>query len=77
MFTCIHQQFHAVCRIAPRKKWAVGGTVKLKTEGAQKIRGTLLAADDHAVTVEANGTTQQIPVEEIVRGNLIAEGEKA
>ena len=37
----------------------------------------MLAADDEAVTVAANGTTQQIPVGEIVRGNLIAEGEKA
>ena len=55
---------------------AVGGTVKLKTAGSQKIRGTVLAADDEAVTVEANGIAQQIPVGEIVRGNLIAEGEK-
>jgi len=56
---------------------AVGGTVKLRTEDAQKIRGTLLAADENAVTVAVNGTNHQIPVDEIVRGNLIAEGEKA
>lgn len=56
---------------------AIGGTVKLKTEAAQKIRGTLVAADDEAVTIAIHGTTQQIPVGEIVRGNLIAEGEKA
>ena len=56
---------------------AVGGTVKLRTEGAQKLHGTLLAADENAVTVAVNGTDHQIPVGEIVRGNLIAEGEKA
>ena len=56
---------------------AVGGTVRLKTTGSQKIRGTVLAADDDAVTVATNGATKQIPVGEIVRGNLIAEGEKA
>ena len=55
---------------------AIGGTVRLRTAGSQKIRGTVLTADDHAVTIAANGTTQQIPVDEIVRGNLIAEGEK-
>jgi hypothetical protein len=37
----------------------------------------VLAADDAAVTVATNGATKQIPVGEIVRGNLIAEGEKA
>jgi ribosome maturation factor RimP len=56
---------------------AIGGTVKLKTAGSQRIRGTLLAADDDAVTISANGTTQQIPVGEIVRGNLIDEGRES
>jgi len=56
---------------------AIGGTVKLKTTGSQRIRGTLLAADDDAVTVAANGTTQQIPVDDIVRGNLIDEGRES
>ena len=56
---------------------AVGGTVKLKTAGSQRVRGTLLAADDDAVTVAANGTTQQIPVGDIVRGNLIDEGRES
>ena len=37
--------------------------MKLKTAGSQRVRGTLLAADDEAVTVSGNGTTQQIPVE--------------
>ena len=35
--------------------------------------GTLVAADDHAVTVSVHGTAHQIPVDEIVRGNLIDE----
>ena len=56
---------------------AIGGTVKLKTAGSQRVRGTLLAADDDAVTVAANGTTQQIPVGDIVRGNLIDEGRES
>ena len=30
---------------------AIGGTVKLKTADAKRLRGTLVAADDHAVTV--------------------------
>ena len=52
---------------------AIGGTVKLKTTGSQRVRGTLLAAE----TVSVNGTTQQIPVGEIVRGNLIDEGRES
>ena len=53
---------------------AIGGTVKLKTADAKRLRGTLVAADDHAVTVAVHGTAHQIPVDEIVRGNLIDEG---
>ena len=56
---------------------AIGGTVKLKTSGSQRLRGTVLAADDEAVTVSVNGSTQQIPVGEIVRGNLIDEGRES
>ena len=52
---------------------AIGGTVKLKTADAKRLRGTLVAADDHAVTVSVHGTAHQIPVDEIVRGNLIDE----
>ena len=40
---------------------AIGGTVKLKTTGSQRVRGTLLAADDDAVTVSVNGTSQRDP----------------
>lgn len=53
---------------------AIGGTVKLKTADAKRLRGTLVSADDHAVTVEVGGTTHEVPVDEIVRGNLIDEG---
>lgn len=53
---------------------AIGGTVKLKTADARRLRGTLLAADDDAVTVSVAGTPHEIPVGEIVRGNLIDEG---
>ena len=56
---------------------AIGGTVKLKTTGSERVRGTLLAADDDAVTVSVNGTSQQIPVGDIVRGNLIDEGRES
>jgi ribosome maturation factor RimP len=53
---------------------AIGGTVKLKTSGSRRVSGTLLAADDQAVTVAVGGAELEIPVEEIVRGNLIDEG---
>ena len=51
--------------------------MKLKTTGSQRVRGTLLAATDDAVTVSVEGDEREIPVGEIVRGNLIAEGESA
>jgi ribosome maturation factor RimP len=53
---------------------AIGGTVKLKTADATRLRGTLVAADDDAVTVAIDGTAHEIPVGQIVRGNLIDEG---
>ena len=56
---------------------AIGGTVKLKTTDAQRVRGTLLAVDDEAVTVSVNGANQKVPVGEIVRGNLIDEGRES
>jgi len=56
---------------------AIGGTVKVRTTGSQKFRGTVLDADDLAVTIATNGTTHQIPVGEIVRGNLIDEGRES
>ena len=56
---------------------AIGGTVRLKTSAAQRYRGTLLGADHEAVTVSVNGTAREIPVGEIVRGNLIDEGRES
>ena len=48
--------------------------MKLKTADAKRLRGTLVAADEDAVTVSVNGTAHEIPVGQIVRGNLIDEG---
>lgn len=56
---------------------AIGGTVKLKTASSKRLRGTLVAAADDAVTVRVNGSTLEIPVDEIVRGNLIDEGRES
>ena len=56
---------------------AIGGTVKLKTASSKRLRGTLVAADDDAVTVAVNGLTLEVPVGEIVRGNLIDEGRES
>jgi ribosome maturation factor RimP len=55
----------------------LGGTVKLKTASSKRLRGTLVAADDEAVTVRVNGSTLEVPVGEIVRGNLIDEGRES
>ena len=56
---------------------AIGGTVKLKTVSSKRLRGTLVAASDDAVTVTVNGSTLEVPVGEIVRGNLIDEGRES
>jgi ribosome maturation factor RimP len=54
---------------------AVGRRVRLKTASRQKVRGEVLAADDQAVRVGAEGGgAVHIPYDEIVRGNLIDEG---
>jgi ribosome maturation factor RimP len=53
---------------------ALGRQVKLKTEG-RKLRGEVTRADDHTVTVAAEGGEVDIPYGEIVRGNLIEEKE--
>ena len=64
-------------RRAEHFRRAIGGTVKLKTASAKRVRGTLVGAGDDAVTVQVNGTTLEIPVGEIVRGNLIDEGRES
>lgn len=53
---------------------AIGGTVRLKTAESRRIRGTVVAADEKAVTVAVDGDPQEIPVGDIVRGNLVDEG---
>lgn len=57
---------------------AVGRSVQLRTEtavaGKTRFRGSIVGADTNAVSVAANDTTYEIPVELIVRGNLIDEG---
>ena len=54
----------------------VGRRVKLKTAERSKVRGEVTQADDSAVTVAAEGREVDIPYEQIVRGNLIYEGER-
>jgi ribosome maturation factor RimP len=57
---------------------AVGRAVELRTasavEGKTRFRGEIIAADTSAVSVATEDTTYEIPVEMIVRGNLIDEG---
>jgi ribosome maturation factor RimP len=58
----------------------LGRKVSLKTSneigGRKKFRGQLLAADDEVVSVGAEGgDAVLIPYEQIVRGNLIDEGQ--
>jgi len=54
----------------------VGRRVKLKTAERAKLRGEVTRADESAVTVAADAGEVHIPYEQIVRGNLIYEGER-
>ena len=54
----------------------VGRRVKLKTAERSKVRGEVRRADQSAVTVAADAGEVDIPYEQIVRGNLIYEGER-
>ena len=54
----------------------VGRRVRLKTAERSKVRGEVRRADESAVTVAADAGEVDIPYEEIVRGNLIYEGER-
>jgi ribosome maturation factor RimP len=54
----------------------VGRQVKLKTAERSKVRGQVRRADESAVTVAADVGEVDIPYEQIVRGNLIYEGER-
>ena len=57
---------------------AMGRPAQLKTAieiaGKKRFRGDIVEADDTAVTVAIDGEALRIPVEHIVRGNLIDEG---
>jgi len=52
---------------------AVGRTVKVKT-ATQKARGEVLAAGERSVQIRTGPNAADIPYEEIVRANLIDEG---
>jgi ribosome maturation factor RimP len=54
----------------------VGRRVRLKTAERSKVRGEVTGADERAVTVAADAGELNIPYEQIVRGNLIDEGER-
>ena len=54
----------------------VGRRVKLKTAERAKLRGEVTRADASAVTLAADAGEVDIPYEQIVRGNLIDEGER-
>ena len=54
----------------------VGREVKLKTAERSKVRGQVKRADESAVTVAAAAGEVDIRYEQIVRGNLIHEGER-
>ncbi len=55
---------------------ALGRRVSLRTAGKVKLRGTVAAAEDDHLALEADGgEQQQIPYDAIVRANLIDERE--
>jgi ribosome maturation factor RimP len=54
----------------------VGRRVKLKTAERSKVRGEVTRVGEDAVTVAADGGEVNIPYGQIVRGNLIDEGER-
>lgn len=50
---------------------AVGREVKVRAHGSRKLRGEVLSAGEHAVTIQAGPDAIDIPYDQIVRGNLI------
>ncbi|MFL5950029.1 MAG: ribosome maturation factor RimP [Gaiellaceae bacterium] len=52
---------------------AVGRRVALRTEGRNRVRGEVVAADERSVTVKTDAESVDIPYDSIVRGNLIEE----
>jgi ribosome maturation factor RimP len=53
---------------------AVGRRVALRTEERKRLRGEVVEAGEHAVTVQTGSEKVEVPYDAIVRGNLIDEG---
>jgi ribosome maturation factor RimP len=53
---------------------AVGRRVALRTETKRRLRGEVVDAGERAVTVKTESQNIEVPYEEIVRGNLVEEG---
>ena len=53
---------------------AVGRRVALRTEAKKRLRGEVVEAGERAVTVKTESQNIEVPYEEIVRGNLVEEG---
>jgi ribosome maturation factor RimP len=51
----------------------VGRRVSLRTDGRNRLRGSVVSADESRVTVETGGESVDIPYGAIVRANLIEE----
>ena len=54
----------------------VGRRVALRTPERKRLRGEVVAAGERAVTVRAGDGDVEIPYDDIIRGNLIDEGNK-
>jgi ribosome maturation factor RimP len=53
---------------------AVGKNVRLRTPSKRRLRGEVVDAGDRAVIVKTDNTNIEVPYDEIVRGNLVYEG---
>jgi ribosome maturation factor RimP len=53
---------------------AVGRRVALRTEAKKRLRGEVVDAGERTVTVKTESQNIEVPYEEIVRGNLVEEG---
>jgi len=53
---------------------AVGRRVALRTETKKRLRGHVVTAGERAVTVKTENDNIEVPYDEIVRGNLVEEG---
>ena len=53
---------------------AVGRRVALRTEAKKRLRGEVVDAGERAVIVKTESQNIEVPYEEIVRGNLVEEG---